>query len=649
MHRGGTSPFRRATNLAYHLFVRGRRTLDCKAGHLMRGISSLQPGEHQPHSRSSSIEALFQDLGLSLPQEGGVRSIPAESLSKHYLHAIREHDSPLVMEDHGAGRRAFEKLCAVQYAYEVLSNPHLRHLHENNTKKKQAPTDPGWVGHVTHVLHPCPRLKDMPRSNWISDSVGLLSEVQKWRMNNFIDFVKSQTGVEVGVALLEDITTDQYGSLEKASRHATYAAFSDRLMDLWGVGRAGHNDGILFVLFRSGKHIQIRTGVGVTDYLSDSYLRDVQQKEMLPEFKKGNYGKGMEHGVAEVGTTVCNFAKSKAFSAAQLERQVLASRIDLSTSAIAEVRLAKDADEGDADSMRKQGTKADKKVSTGSSNMKTYFFGGGRHYDKMQRRRRLRERDREKSKRRAERRKRGSRSESTNIAASLRNAMSFLGGSGRRSKDRKKGRKQQSHGESSGERSRGQNGKGSESGDGSGPNGHYEELLGWFYGLAALGVAGMLWASRKRSLRIAKERECETCGSAMKVVRTQIPSSRAAFSKCHQLEQKLGSAIFEDLYCAKCGGRKLRRELTWSQFQACHKCGCQTLITKTKVVKSATTWSEGMKRETIVCRCCGCYEERKIRVPRKRRHRGSTSSGGGGSSGGFGGGSSGGGGSGSSW
>ena len=87
----------------------------------------------------------------------------------------------------------------------------------------------------------------------------------------------------------------------------------------------------------------------------------------------------------------------------------------------------------------------------------------------------------------------------------------------------------------------------------------------------------------------------------------------------------------------------------WSRYENCETCGCKTLTRDTKVLKHASEWSEGMKKEISTCKCCGRYEERKIKIPRKMRRQRHSSHGGSSGSGGFSGGSSGGGGAGSSW
>ena len=142
---------------------------------------------------------VLEQLKMGWPEEGSVSAIPIQELSARYMDMVGRLPSPYDMDDDSAGKRKFEKLCAIQHAYEVLSDSRLSLMYEKETEQKRTLVGRGSVSSVSNVVHPCSAstLEEMARSNWISDSESMLTDIQKWRMNNFIDLVRRETRAEI--------------------------------------------------------------------------------------------------------------------------------------------------------------------------------------------------------------------------------------------------------------------------------------------------------------------------------------------------------------------------------------------------------------------------------------------------------------------
>uniref|UniRef100_A0A7S2C862 TPM domain-containing protein n=1 Tax=Florenciella parvula TaxID=236787 RepID=A0A7S2C862_9STRA len=156
------------------------------------------------------------------------------------------------------------------------------------------------------VAHPRP-IAGFSFGNWISDSAHILSPAVASRINAELEELKSETGAEFTVVLLEDMTAN-----------STYHQFARTLFDDWGVGRAGINDGIMVVLYRQARKVEAVTGAGAMKHLSNSTLKRIQKEHMVPNFKSHDYEGGIEAGVKEMVRRYKASAKGPGASLEQL-------------------------------------------------------------------------------------------------------------------------------------------------------------------------------------------------------------------------------------------------------------------------------------------------------------------------------------------
>jgi uncharacterized membrane protein YgcG len=124
----------------------------------------------------------------------------------------------------------------------------------------------------------------------VYDTAELFSAEARDQAESIIDAIESQTKAEVVVYTQalgrDDITT------EEAEGHA------QALMDQWGVGRRGVDDGlvILFDLDTTGAHgqVQLYAGPGFSSsYLSDDERQAIYQETMLPLLADGQFDEAL--------------------------------------------------------------------------------------------------------------------------------------------------------------------------------------------------------------------------------------------------------------------------------------------------------------------------------------------------------------------
>ena len=162
-----------------------------------------------------------------------------------------------------------------------------------------AAATPPRSGVASSPPRPGPPFPDPIDGQAIYDYAGVFRPETVSQAELIVDAIKAQTKAEIAVyaqALGRDgITADEAG---------THAA---ALMDQWGVGRAGVNDGlvILFDLDTSLAHgqVQLYPGSGFADrYMSQDMLQSVFDTDMAPLLANGDLDSALMTALARVAT-----------------------------------------------------------------------------------------------------------------------------------------------------------------------------------------------------------------------------------------------------------------------------------------------------------------------------------------------------------
>ncbi len=77
----------------------------------------------------------------------------------------------------------------------------------------------------------------------------------------------------------------------------TIEEFATRVTDEWKLGRAGVDDGVLFVIAKQERRMRIQTGRGVQGVLTDALSRRIIAERVSPRFRAGDFGGGINEGV----------------------------------------------------------------------------------------------------------------------------------------------------------------------------------------------------------------------------------------------------------------------------------------------------------------------------------------------------------------
>ncbi|MFZ5476277.1 MAG: TPM domain-containing protein [Myxococcota bacterium] len=122
------------------------------------------------------------------------------------------------------------------------------------------------------------------RGAWVADLADVLPADAEARIDARAEELKAATGAEIAVVTVPDVDTSP-------------KEFATELFARWGVGRAGADDGVLFLLVTGRRRLEMEVGYGLEGALPDGQLGLMQQQRMVPRFRQGDYAGGLLAGV----------------------------------------------------------------------------------------------------------------------------------------------------------------------------------------------------------------------------------------------------------------------------------------------------------------------------------------------------------------
>jgi uncharacterized protein len=129
---------------------------------------------------------------------------------------------------------------------------------------------------------------------YVNDDAGLLSSENKTYLEDKLTLLEKETTAEVVVVTinsLEGTTVEDYAS---------------KLFENWGIGKKGKDNGVLFLIAREDRKLRIEVGYGLEAIITDSRAGRIRDNDILPFFKKDEYGAGIIGGVNAIEVLVRN-------------------------------------------------------------------------------------------------------------------------------------------------------------------------------------------------------------------------------------------------------------------------------------------------------------------------------------------------------
>lgn len=139
-----------------------------------------------------------------------------------------------------------------------------------------------------YTLEDVPNIHLSDKRFYTTDPSGILSQQAKDSVNAVCRLLESQTGIETAVVMLPSIG------------EADPFDFGYQLFRKWGIGKKKNDNGLLVLFVLDQRKVHFITGYGLEGDLPDALCKRIQQRYMVPAFRRGDYDAGMVSGMSAV-------------------------------------------------------------------------------------------------------------------------------------------------------------------------------------------------------------------------------------------------------------------------------------------------------------------------------------------------------------
>jgi uncharacterized protein len=122
-------------------------------------------------------------------------------------------------------------------------------------------------------------------SGRVVDEASLLDGATEERLIASLRQIEQQTGAQVVVLTVPSLEGE------------VLEDYSLRVAETWGLGGAERDDGLLVLVSRDDRKIRLEVGYGLEGTVPDILARRIIDERMVPRFRQGNFGGGIEAAV----------------------------------------------------------------------------------------------------------------------------------------------------------------------------------------------------------------------------------------------------------------------------------------------------------------------------------------------------------------
>jgi uncharacterized protein len=130
-----------------------------------------------------------------------------------------------------------------------------------------------------------PRTRD---GTWVTDVPRALDAATVAQLNAMLGELERTSGAEMAVVVVDSLDGQ---SVEE---------FAEQLFKLWGIGKAGKDNGLLLLWSRGDRRVRIEVGYGLEGTIPDGKAGAILDAYVIPKFKEGQFDAGIIAGVEAV-------------------------------------------------------------------------------------------------------------------------------------------------------------------------------------------------------------------------------------------------------------------------------------------------------------------------------------------------------------
>ncbi|MDD2889215.1 MAG: TPM domain-containing protein [bacterium] len=127
---------------------------------------------------------------------------------------------------------------------------------------------------------------------FVNDFANVISQEYRDKITGLCTEIEQKTGVELVIATV------------KTALPQTIDMYAVELFSRWGIGKKGKDNGILIVAALGDHKVFIKPGYGAEGFLTDGICGEISRQIIAPEFKKGEFGKGLFLASNEIANRV---------------------------------------------------------------------------------------------------------------------------------------------------------------------------------------------------------------------------------------------------------------------------------------------------------------------------------------------------------
>lgn len=144
----------------------------------------------------------------------------------------------------------------------------------------------GFLGSYIIADVPSPRGEGI--IGYVSDPDDIIPELEEQRINELLYELEQKSSVEVAVVMLPSIGQDVPKS------------FAVDLFQKWGIGKSDTDNGLLILTVMDQRRTEFEVGYGLEGILTDVVCYRIGVNEIVPYFKQGDFGAGIESAVLRI-------------------------------------------------------------------------------------------------------------------------------------------------------------------------------------------------------------------------------------------------------------------------------------------------------------------------------------------------------------
>lgn len=127
---------------------------------------------------------------------------------------------------------------------------------------------------------------------FVNDFAGVMQQSTVTSLERVLRELEQKSGAQVAVVTVPDLGGE------------TIETYAVGLMQAWGIGRAGENDGVLILVAVQERRLRIEVGYGLEDVITDARAGQIRDRYMTPALRNDNYDEGIRGGALAVAAII---------------------------------------------------------------------------------------------------------------------------------------------------------------------------------------------------------------------------------------------------------------------------------------------------------------------------------------------------------